>query len=602
MSADLEPTLLQLLAENVPHRIYAKDAQGRFIFANQAVALGMGLRAPAELIGRTDFDFYAHAAASQYRAEELQVMRSGVPMLNHEEHVNYLLLGEEAWLMTTKIPLCRDDGTVIGIVGINYDITQRKQAEEALRVATLQAEATARQLADTVTRLNIEMRERQRVEVELRRRALHDELTGLPNRSLLMDRLEVSIRQAQRSGGQVTLLFLDLDRFKQVNDTFGHAVGDELLKAVTQRVGDCIRQGDTLARLGGDEFVLLLPNAIEPEALAQLGGRIAAAVAQPMHFGGQPVSVTCSLGRATFPQDGADAATLLQYADAEMYRAKQQGRRALRRLPGDAEPSPDDPREIEAQLRHALRRNEFRLQYQPQVDLRSGEIVGVEALIRWQHPEWGLVPPLRFIPIAEECGEIGRIGEWVLRTACAQAMAWQQAGLAPLRMGVNLSAQQFLDPGLEALVSQVLDETGLAPAQLELELTESVSMRNPEESIRILARFRAMGIGLAIDDFGTGYSNLAYLMRFPVDRLKLDRSFIGDLEEREACRAIVETVIGMAHRLQLQVVAEGIETDGQRALLQRFACDAMQGYWFSRPVDTAECERLLRRQAALLPA
>lgn len=597
-TAHLERMLLQLLAENVPHRIYAKDICGRFIFANQAAAQGMGVREPADLIGKTDFDFYPLEAATKYAAEEQKVLVDGQPLLDHEEQVDYLLFGQQTWLMTTKVPLRDTEGCVVGLVGINYDITSGKLAEKALRSANQQAEAAAAELARMVARLRAEMAERQRVEVELRRRALHDDLTGLPNRCLLMDRLELSIKHARRDGQSVTLLFLDLDRFKHINDTLGHAVGDELLKGVAERVEKCLRQSDTLARLGGDEFVVVLPNTIAGDDLAVLIQRISRAVAEPLLLAGELVSVNCSLGCATFPQDGADGTTLLQFADAEMYRAKQQARRSSNGLSVVREPATEDSQEIEAQLCHALRRNEFRLQFQPQVDMRSGEIVGVEALIRWQHPQWGLVPPLRFIPIAERCGEIGRIGEWVLREACTQAMAWQRAGLTPVRMGVNLSAQQFLDTRLEALVAQVLADTGLPAEWLELELTESVSMRDPEASIRILGRFRAMGIKLAIDDFGTGYSNLASLLSFPVDRVKLDRSFICELGSKDNCAAMVESVVSMMHRLQLEVVAEGVETAEQRAVLASFGCDAMQGYWFARPMDANACEAMLAAHQA----
>lgn len=598
----LEPNLLQLLAESVPHRIYAKDCDGRFTFANNAVAIGMGVGEPAALIGKTDFDFYPLEAATRYCEEEQQVLRLGKPMLNHEERVDYLLLGEQAWLMTTKIPLRDAGGHVVGLVGINYEITRRKLAEDALRVANSLAEKTAQELAQMVGRLRQEVSERQRMEVELRRRALYDDLTGLPNRFLLMDRLDLSIKQAQRSGELVTLLFLDLDDFKRVNDRLGHAVGDKLLIAIAQRIACCLRQSDTLARPGGDEFVMVLPNTIDDEDLSRLTERIATEVARPLALGDHSVSINCSVGCASFPRDGGDGVTLLQYADAEMYRVKQQHRRDWVHLPGEqAKHLEEDPKELALQLRHALRRHEFKLQYQPQVDLQSGRVVGVEALVRWLHPDRGLVSPLRFIPIAEQCGEIGRIGEWVLREACAQAMQWQRAGFEPLRMSVNLSALQFTDPGLEALVTRVLSDSGLAPQYLELELTESVSMRDPEESIRILGRFHSMGIGLAIDDFGTGYSNLASLLNFPVDRVKLDRSFICELGGPSNCDAIVDSVISMMHRLGLQVVAEGVETEQQRDLLKGFGCDTMQGYWFSRPVDAQECEKLMTRCCSARP-
>jgi diguanylate cyclase (GGDEF)-like protein/PAS domain S-box-containing protein len=296
--ASFEHTLLHTLVESVPHRIYAKDTEGRFTFANQAVATGMGLSSPAQLLGRTDFDFYPAEAAREYFAQEQAIMRSGQPMLSHEEHVKYLLLERECWLLTTKVPLRNDRGEVIGLVGINYDITPLKATERALREA----------------------------EEILRHQALHDALTGLPNRSLLMDRLDHAIRTAQRNQHSLTLLFIDLDRFKLINDTLGHDAGDELLKAVAKRVGECVRNSDTLARLGGDEFVLLLPNAIPEDVLLRLMGRIRTAVARPLPLGRDEISVTCSIGCCTFPEDGTDAATLLKRADSAMYRAKQGGR------------------------------------------------------------------------------------------------------------------------------------------------------------------------------------------------------------------------------------------------------------------------------------
>jgi len=474
--------------------------------------------------------------------------------------------------------------------------TYRVQLEELVAQRTAQLAANVTELEVTIEKLNVEMQERQRFEEELRKQALHDALTGLPNRSLLMDRLDLAIKLAQRNKHPLTLLFIDLDRFKVINDSLGHDAGDELLKTVTRRVSECVRTSDTFARLGGDEFVLLLPNAIPDEVLARLIGRITQAVSEPVVLSGHEVAVTCSIGCSVYPHDGTDSATLLKHADAAMYSAKEQGRNNVQRYTADLNQKVNEQLETESHLRRALQRGEFLLHYQPQVDLKSGEIVGVEALIRWQHPEWGMVPPLRFIPIAEDTGLIGPIGEWVLRTACAQAVAWQRAGLPPLRMSVNLSAQQFLNPALESQVSSALAESGLPAALLELELTESVSMKNPEDTIRILSRFNGLGINIAIDDFGTGYSNLAYLRRFPVHRVKLDRSFVGELTQQESSHVICEAIVAMAHKLNLEVVAEGVETIEQRDQLKAYGCDSMQGYWFSRPLSAATCEALLRER------
>ena len=562
----------------------------------------MGVSSAAELLGKTDFDFYPHELATEYTRQEEEVLCHGRSILNQEEHVQYLLLDEQAWLMTTKVPVRDDAGQIVGLVGINYEVTAQKSAELALQAAHTQATATASELHAVVARLDLEVKERQRFEEELRHLAMHDSLTGLPNRSLLMDRIEHAIELGRRTDQSVTLLFIDLDRFKLVNDSLGHAAGDDLLRVVTRRIGCCVRPGDTLARLGGDEFVLLLPNAMSAVALASLTSRVAQVVAEPMRVADREISVTCSLGYSVYPEDGQDSVTLLKRADAAMYGAKEAGGNQARRYTPDLRLHPDERLELETQLKQALQRSEFVLRYQPQIEIASGRIIGVEALVRWQHPVRGLVPPMEFIPLAEESGLIEPLGEWVLRTACAQAAAWQRDGIPPLRMGINISARQFLNPALELMVAQALAEHGLAPDQLEIEITESLSMKNPEETIRILTSFRALGIGIAIDDFGTGYSNLAYLRRFPVHRIKLDRTFISELGAASCSHAIVEAIVAMAHKLDLEVVAEGVESAEQRDQLLRYGCDELQGYWFSRPIDARACKTLLRAQCAVAAA
>ncbi len=591
-----EYTLLRALAENVPHRIYAKDIRGRFIFANGAVARGMGVSDPAQLLGKTDFDFYPLELASKYNRQEQEVLVHGRPLLDQEEHARYLLLEEEAWLITTKVAVRDGAGRIVGLVGINYEVTTQKAAGLALQAAHAQAAEAAVHLQATVARLDLEVKERQRFEQELRHQAMHDTLTGLPNRALLMDRIEQAIEFARRHDHSLTLLFLDLDRFKIVNDSLGHAAGDELLRVVTRRIGRCLRSGDTFARLGGDEFVLLLPNPMPADVLADLTNHLSRIVAKPVLVADREVSITCSLGYSVYPQDGEDATTLLKRADAAMYGAKKDGGNRMRRYTPGLSSHAGERLEVETQLKQALQRGEFLLHYQPQIEIASGRIVGVEALVRWQHPVRGLVPPMQFIPLAEESGLIEPIGEWVLRTACAQAAAWQHSGLPALRMAINVSARQFHDPALVSVVAQVLAEHGLAPEQLELEITESMSMKAPEESFRILASLKELGISIAIDDFGTGYSNLAYLRQFPVRRIKLDRAFVSELGSQSSSHAIVEAIVAMAHKLDLQVVAEGVETAEQRDHLLRYGCDELQGYWFSRPVDAARFGALLQKQ------
>jgi diguanylate cyclase (GGDEF)-like protein/PAS domain S-box-containing protein len=594
-SSALEYNLLRALAENVSHRIYAKDMQGRFIFANAAVAQGMGVSGPDELLGKTDFDFYPLELASEYNRQEQEVLRHGRSLLNHEEHARYLLLGEEAWLITTKVPVRDDTGLIVGLVGINYEVTTQKAAGLALEAAHAQAAEVSVKLQATVARLDLEVKERQRFEQELRHQAMHDTLTGLPNRALLMDRIEQAIEFARRGDHSLTLLFFDLDRFKIVNDSLGHAAGDELLRVVTRRVGRFLDPGDTFARLGGDEFVLLLPNPMTAGALANLADHLSRIVARPVLVADREVSVSCSLGYSVYPQDGEDATTLLKRADAAMYGAKKDGGNRVKRYTPDLSLHAGERLQIETQLKQALQRGDFLLHYQPQIEIVSGRIVGVEALIRWQHPVRGLVPPMQFIPLAEESGLIGPIGEWVLRTAGAQAAAWQRGGWPALRMAINVSPRQFQDPALVLVVAQVIAEHRLAPEQLELEITESMSMKYPEESFGILAKFKALGISIAIDDFGTGYSNLAYLRRFPVRRIKLDRAFVSELGSESSSHAIVEAIVAMAHKLDLKVVAEGVETAEQRDQLLCYGCDELQGYWFSPPVDADAFKVLLQK-------
>ena len=594
-SIGFEHTLLRTLAENIPHRIYAKDLQGRFIFANGAVARGMGMSDATALLGKTDFDFYPFELACEYHRQEQEVLRHGHPLLNQEEHAQYLLREDQAWLITTKVPVRDDVGRIVGLVGINYEVTTQKAAGLALQAAHAQAAQAADRLRATVVRLDLEMKERQRFEQELRHQAMHDTLTGLPNRALLMDRIEQAIERARLDEHSLTLLFFDLDRFKLINDSLGHAAGDELLRAITQRIGRLMRSGDTFARLGGDEFVLLLPHSMPSDELANLTNRLSRVVAKPVIVANHEVSVTCSLGYSVYPQDGEDATTLLKRADAAMYGAKDGGGNQVRRYTHELRSHAGERLEAEVQLKQALRRGQFLLHYQPQIEIASGHIVGVEALVRWQHPVRGLVPPMQFIPLAEETGSIEPLGEWVLRTACAQAAAWQRSGLPALRMAINVSARQFRNPTLVSVVAQVLAEHGLAHEHLELEITESLSMTCPEESIRILTSLRALGISIAIDDFGTGYSNLAYLRRFPVSRIKLDRAFVSELDQQSGSHAIVEAVVAMAHKLDLQVIAEGVETAEQGDQLLRYGCDELQGYWFSPAVDADTCGALVQK-------
>jgi diguanylate cyclase (GGDEF)-like protein/PAS domain S-box-containing protein len=433
-----------------------------------------------------------------------------------------------------------------------------------------------------------------RYQEQLEYQANYDSLTRLPNRNLLRDRLEHALVIAHRHQSGVAVVFLDLDGFKNVNDSLGHSVGDRLLAVVSERLARCCRTSDTVARHGGDEFVIVMTDTVDEQSLIAWMERVRASIAEPVWLDGNELYVGCSMGASLFPQDGDDAETLMKKADLAMYRAKDMGRNTFQFYQPEMNASAGARLNLDRRLRRALRDNEFLLHYQPQVDIESGQIVGTEALVRWLDPEVGLVPPSSFIPMAEESGLIGPLSEWVLREACRQNKAWQDEGLPPARVSVNLSARVFQQRNIARLVMQVLDETGLEPKYLELELTESTIMRNAEEAVSMLNELHALGIGLAIDDFGTGYSSLSYLKRFPVDRLKIDRSFVSDIGVSGDDETITSAIIALAHSLKLQVIAEGVETSAQLDFLKERACDEMQGFYFARPLSTQAIAQLMQ--------
>ena len=438
-----------------------------------------------------------------------------------------------------------------------------------------------------------------RYQDQLEHQANHDALTDLPNRNLFGDRLEQAIHYARRYAHTLWVVFIDLDNFKLVNDSLGHQLGDKLLCTVGARLRDCIRGSDTVARLGGDEFMLILLDSQQGKLSPQMLRDMLDAVAAPIHLDGQEVTITCSVGVSLYPDDGDDAQQLLKHADIAMYRAKDGGRNQVQFYAAAMHERISERTLIEAQLRHALARGELSLHYQPRVDLRSGQVMGMEALLRWRHPQLGMVAPARFIGVAEDTGLIVPIGLWVLQQACAQNRAWQLAGLAQMRVAVNLSARQFRDPGLADDIVRALAGAGLEARYLELELTESVMMQNIDAAVEALARLKALGIALSIDDFGTGYSSLAYLKLFPLDYLKIDRSFVQDMLGDASGAAIVRSVIGLGHSLGFKIIAEGVETAAQLAYLRGEGCDEIQGYYFSRPLPVDEFTQLLRLETAL---
>lgn len=435
---------------------------------------------------------------------------------------------------------------------------------------------------------------RTQAQAQLLRQAEHDHLTDLPNRVLCYDRLRQALNQARRHARPVGVLFVDLDRFKDVNDTMGHASGDALLREASHRLVDAVRVDDTVARIGGDEFVVILARLSKPQDASTVAEKIRKAVSAPLRLDGQEVVISASVGISIFPGDGEDAEALVRNADAAMFRAKQVGRDNFQYYTAAMNEHAMEKLRMQNDLRRALERDEFVLHYQPKVSLGTGQITGFEALLRWNRPDHALVSPSEFVPLLEDTGLIVPVGDWVADAACAQMRRWRDAGLHPAPVAVNVSAKQFLHHDIASVIERALQRHGLDAGMLEVEITESDAMQNPEEVGQALQRMRHLGIRVAVDDFGTGYASLGYLKRFPLDALKLDRSFVTGLPSSADDVSIARAVIGMAHSLGLKVIAEGVETQAQKDFLARHGCDEMQGYLLSRPVPTAECEKLLR--------
>ncbi len=473
---------------------------------------------------------------------------------------NYRRDGSLFWNDLSISPVRDESGKVTNFLGIINDITERKQYEEQLEY-----------------------------------HAGHDTLTGLPNRNLLADRIGQALSYAGRYRRMVAVLFADLDNFKFINDSLGHDTGDQLLKIATGRLLQCVRSIDTVARHGGDEFVVVIPDIAKSEEAADVARRIQDAVCRPFEVGGHELVVSCSIGISVFPRDGTDSGTLLKNADVAMYRAKEQGRNNFQFYTAELNEKAVARMTMEKHLRRALERGEFLLHYQPQVDVKVGRIIGAEALLRWQNPELGFILPERFIPLAEDTGLIVPIGEWVLKAACEQNMKWQDAGLPPLLMAVNLSPRHFRRVRLVETVDSILRETGLDPRFLDLEIIESLLLNDVENAIVTLRKFKELGVLLTMDDFGTGYSSLGYLKRFPFDKIKIDRSFVRDITGDPGSAAIAGTIISLARNLDLRVIAEGVETEGQLEFLISHGCDEIQGFYFSYPLTADEFDRALRK-------
>ena len=539
--------------------VYRSTLEGRILDCNESFARIFGYSSREEVLRQAAWDFYQKPEDREAALAKL---------LERQSLTNYELClkrkdGSLVWVLESESLLEGPDGRLSVIEGTTIDITERKRAEE-----------------------------------QVKHLAFHDPLTSLPNRLLFNDRLTLAVAQAHRHNQKMAVLFLDLDRFKVINDSLGHSVGDELLRQVAERIQEHVREGDTVARLGGDEFTLLVPGINVEEDAAKIARKICDAIHAPFWIDGRELFVTTSLGVSVYPSDGHDAETLVRNADSAMYRAKEQGRDNYQLYTPAMNAKAIERLSLESRLRQAVANDELELHFQPFIDLKTAEVLGAEALLRWRHPELGLIPPGEFIPIAELSGLIVPIGEWVLRTACAEARKWHQQGFQGLTVSVNLSSRQFQQTDLVSQVTQALEETGLEADKLDLEITESNAMQNAEHSINTLWGLKKQGVRISMDDFGTGYSSLNYLKRFPIDRIKLDQSFVRDLPGDKDDAAIAMAVIAMGRSLELVVIAEGVETEEQLAFLKGHECDQLQGFLLSRPLPSDAFETFLKESRA----
>jgi len=552
------------LFENAIEGIFRTTVDGKYIDANPALARIYGYDSPDELMESLN-DIRNQLYVNPRRRDEFMDLIAARGIVSSFESQVYRKNGEVIWISENARAVHDSEGRIVCFEGTVEDITELKLYQ-----------------------------------ARIEQQAHYDALTGLANRTLLQDRLSHAIRSAKSYGSSLAVVFVDLDRFKYVNDSLGHHVGDELLRSMAERLKASVRESDTVARIGGDEFVLLINGYGDPETVAPVLERLMAEVSRPWATSQGEFNVTCSIGVALYPTDGATAEELLKHADSAMYRAKEKGRNNFQFFTAELNALITERLELESNLRRALERDQFSLLYQPRMDLHTGRIIGVEALLRWTLANGEQISPSRFIPIADEVGLMVPIGRWVLREACRQAKAWQDQGIPPMIISVNVSARQFRQDNVVDMIEEVLRETGLDPTLLEVELTESALMYDADQYVSMLDKISDLGVSIALDDFGTGYSNLSYLKRFPVDRLKVDKSFVHDITHDADDATIVRAIIALGHNLGLKVVAEGVETEQQVAFLLDNDCDELQGNYFGRPMHPSALVPLLRNAKQIL--
>lgn len=556
-------TYLKAILNHSPALISVKDLNGNVVLASEHYK-HMANVDDSGYVGKNLFDIYPPDTANALREMDVATRKT---QQTYEFELDLLHKdGSRHTYLLMKFPLRDKTGNVFGICTIGTDITEHKQAEHALR--------------EQQSRLNY--------------LAFHDSLTALPNRALFYDRIHHGLARARRANSRVALMLLDIDRFKNINDSLGHDSGDLLLKVIATRLNEGVRDMDTVARLGGDEFVVVLEGIHSIDDVAFVATKLLSTLAQPIDLAGHSISTTVSIGVSIYPDDGADTEELLKHADIAMYKAKEAGKNNYQFYTKGMNATAVNYLLLENDLRRAVEQQQLALYYQPQVDLTTGEMTGVEALVRWQHPERGVVSPAHFIPLAEETGLIVPIGEWVLREACRQQKIWLEAGKYVGKIAVNLSPRQFRQKNFPEKVEAILAECGLDAKYLELEITESCAMEHAGETITQLNQLNTMGMFLAIDDFGTGYSSLAYLQRFKVQKLKIDRSFITDIHQDANDAAIAKSIIGLAHNMQMRVVAEGVENEQQADWLRGVGCDQAQGFYYAKPMTAKQLESHFR--------